>query len=406
MPFDDLHVLLENRPRRVMLKRAAFQKLLEQAKQSPQDHAPRSAALVAAEYDIAARDGRAIITGTLTAEVMADGLHALPLDVTGVGFRSLRAGERPAPVGLADDGRVLTFLEGPGAHELVMEAVAPLSAGAATQVLQVELPTPPATRLRLTVPGDVEVKSGAAVASRVFDAEAEVTRFELVAGGGPLTLVMSLNSRLAQADRVVVARSVMVDEVTAAHERLHATVSLSVLHRAIDEARFAVPEGFDILKVDTPQLARWSVDERGGERVLTVKLRRAAAESVVIAVTAERREPVADDWAMPFFQPLDTVGHVMVAGLLVEDRLTVPRLTVDGGLPLDLSTLRGALPGSVLEAEPGAPPIRPLVAYYVPRPGFELTARFKMPEATFRTTTNLVLVLDEKQVEIGGGFAI
>ena len=58
----------------------------------------------------------------------------------------------------------------------------------------------------------------------------------------------------------MVARSVQVDEITQAYERLHATFSMAVLHRPALRFRFALPDGFELTDVKTPLLAHWAVD--------------------------------------------------------------------------------------------------------------------------------------------------
>ena len=63
---------------------------------------------------------------------------------------------------------------------------------------------------------------------------------------------MSLNSHLQRREQVVAARCVLVDEVTEAYEKLHASVTLVVLHRAVDRFRFVVPEGFEITEITSP----------------------------------------------------------------------------------------------------------------------------------------------------------
>ena len=50
------------------------------------------------------------------------------------------------------------------------------------------------------------------------------------------------------------ARSVLIDEVTQAYEKLYATVSLGILYRAVDQFSFVVPEGFEITEVDIAAL--------------------------------------------------------------------------------------------------------------------------------------------------------
>ncbi len=141
----------------------------------------------------------------------------------------------------------------------------PLETTAARQVLNFRLPRPAAARLRLTAPGDVEVKGGADVVSRTLDDAAKVTRFELLPREGDTSLLMTLNSHLQRQQRAVVARSVLVDEVTQAYEKLHATVSLGILYRAVDQFRFVVPEGFEIAEVSSPLLRVGTCSRKGAE---------------------------------------------------------------------------------------------------------------------------------------------
>jgi hypothetical protein len=406
VPFDDLHVLLEGPTERVLLSREQYEELLAKAKKSVEGRAPREALLASADYVATAGDERAEIAGTLALSVLEDGLHAVALDVAGVGLRGATLDGKSAPIGLADDGRLTVFVEGKGQHKLALEMVAPIQTTAARQILNFHLPMPAATTLRLTVPGDVEVKSGAPVIARTFDEAAGQTRIELLPQHGDVSLVMTLNSRLKRKDRVVVARSVLVDEVTASYERLHATVSMAVLHRAVDQFRFAVPAGFEVTDVRSPQLARWAIATEGGRRILEVQLREETTETTVLNLSVVRASPDLAAWALPKLEPLDVVGHVAVVCLAVEDRLKAEGVAAEGLIPIDTSVLMQALPATVLEAQPGAARIRPVVAYYAPRGEFSLAARFVKPPASLRVTTNLLAVLEDGGLQIRGGFAL
>ena len=341
VPFEDLNVLLEAGPRRVLLSRAEYEALLKQAKKAPESRAPQAAVLVSADYTASIRRQRAQLTGRLVVDVLEEGLHAVTLDLGGVGLQSAKLDGRGAAIGRAADGRPTLLVEGTGRHELVLEMVAPLQTTAARQVLQFRVPRPPAARLRLTVPGDVEVKSGAEVASRVVDEAAELTRFELLPNEGDTTLVMTLNSRLLRQSRTVVARSVLVDEVTEAYEKLHATISLAILHRAVSLFRFALPAGFEITQVSSPLLARWDIEEENGRRVLGVQLQEQTTETVVLSLSAiktggpSEAAPFPRAWRFPRLQPLDVVGQVAVVGVLVEQRLEARSISVKEDDPTD-----------------------------------------------------------------------
>ena len=407
VPFEDLNVLLEGSPERVLLTRQQYADLLAKAKKTAESRAPRQAVLVSADYVAKAAQERAEIVGTLVIDVLEDGLHTVGLDLAGVGLRSATLdGAKGAPIGRADDGRLLLFVEGKGKHTLVLDMVAPIQTTAARQILNFRLPSPAAARLRLTVPGDVEVKSGAPVAERVFDEKAGETRIELLPPRGDVSLVMSLNSRLKRKDRVVVARSVLVDEVTQAYERLHATFSFEILHRAVDQFRFAMPAGFEVTDVQSPLLSRWSITTEGDRRILEVQLREETTDPVVLTLSALRTSPNLDSWALPHMDPLDVVGYVSVVGLVVEDRLRTESIESEGLIRIDTQVLVKALPPTVLAAEPGAARIRPVVAYYAPQGQFGLTARFVKPPAKRLVMSNVLLVLGDLGQQVRGGFAI
>ena len=419
MPFEDLNILLEGKTERILLSRQQYDELLAKAKKTADSRAPVSALVASAEYAATLGDERAEITGTLTVSVLEDGLHAVGLDVAGVGLKSATLDGRGAPVGLADDGRLTLFVQGKGQHKLVLEMVAPLQTTAATQVLAFRIPSPPAARLSLVVPGDVEVKSGAPVSERVFDEAAGQTRLSLLPPKGDVSLVLSLNSRLKRSDRIIVARSILIDEITQGYERLHATVSMAILHQATDRFRFALPQDFEVTSVESALLARWGVTEdrdavRAGRRILDVQLREETTDKVVLAISAIRtkrgQEPydvrLLTPWSFPKLEPLDVAGHVAVVGLLVEDRLKAEDVAPEGLIPIDAAVLAAALPPTVLAAEPGAVRIRPVAAYYAPQMQFGLTARFVKPPAKVLVTTNLLLILEDGGQQVRGGFAM
>ncbi len=409
VPFSDLHVLLEQQPQRVLLPREEYDALVKRAKRSPETHAPLPALTAAADYTIAASQQRAEIRGDLTIDVLEDGLHALPLDLSGVGLQSARLDGRAAPIGRADDGRLVVFVEGLGQHRLDLEMVAPLQTTAARGVLNFRLPRPPAAKLHLTAPGDVEVKAGAEVISRTVDEAAKVTRFELLPHAGDTSLVMTLNSHLQRQGRAVMARSVLIDEVAEAYERLSATVTFEILHRPVDQFQLVVPEGFEVTEVTSPLLARWDVRQEGGRKVLDARLREPTTETVTLRVGAIRTPAPLGQWQAPRLAPLDVLGSVAVVGLLVGDRLKAESLAAQGLIPIDVAALNcgAAVPAAREAAGAGETPApQAVAAWYAPQSDYGLAARFVKPPAELAVTTSLLLVASDQGLEIMGGLAL
>jgi hypothetical protein len=219
VPSEEMNVLLEGNTQRVLLSRQEFDDLQAKAKKTPVEVTPREALILSADYEVTLDNSRAEIKGTLELEVLVDGLHALPLDLVGVGVRRAVLDDRNAPIGraAATNGPLTLFVSGRGKHRLLLDMVTYLETNASQQILNFQLPRPAAARLRVTVPGNVEVKQGASLISRTVDETAGVTRLELVPVTGPMQLVMSLNNRQLRQQRVVVVRGIQVAEVTSAY---------------------------------------------------------------------------------------------------------------------------------------------------------------------------------------------
>ncbi len=406
VPFDDLQVLLEGNVERVFLSKPDYEELLAKAKQQPAEvKGPWWTNVAKADYQIKLAEGRATIDAALEVELVTDDLLAVALKMSGVGLRSAQWDDTPAAIGRSQIGPVV-FAQGRGNHALKLEMVAPVTESAAQQTLQITLPTASAATMTVVVAGNVELKGGAAVLARSFDEAASETTFQLVPPRGPLSLVFSLNNRQKQAERVLVARSVVVDEVTLAYERIHARVAFRVLHGSTDTLRIGVPAGFEVTDVASPLLARWTATQVDGLQVLELTLREPALDSVEIDLSAVRLDVDLANWKFPSLIPQDTAGHVALAAVLLEDRLRLGKLTTQGILPIDASTLAEAIPASVLNAEPGSPSVRQVATYYAPSGEVNLSAPILRPEEGLRVVASSLLLIEERQVSLRGGLAL
>ncbi len=411
VPFEALPILLEGDTDHILMPRQEFEALRDQAARQAAAASPRPALLVGAEIEIVAEAERAVIRSRLHASVLADGLHLLPLAFSGVGLRRAEAvrgvvSAAPPALGRLPDGRLGLMLSGRGDHTLAIEAVAPLQTTAAEQVLDIGLPTPPGTRVILTVPGDVEIRGGAAVITRRPADDGATTQFELTPGADRLTVVMSHNRRRQGAERVVVARTVLIDEVTEAYERLHASVAFEVFHQAADVLRIALPAGFEVTAVTSPLLSRWAVQPEASGQLLEVFLRQAVTERVVLHLSALRLRPALDDWRLPRLEPRDVAGQVAVVGVMLEQRLRLRALDSTGVIPIDHAALLQALPPSLAAADPGRPAARTVFAAYAPAEVFAVRGQFERPPADRQVTGNLLLTLRERGLALRGGLTV
>ena len=263
VPMDDLHIVLEGGARHIMLTRSEYRTLRDAAQRQREQRAPIDALFTAAEYHIEVSDERATLTGTFTVSVLTGGQTLLPLDLGPWELLDATLDGKPAPMlSPRPDGTGTASLicHQAGTRTLKIKAATKLRTTKARQLLALNLPTPPATRIYLTMPGDVEVKQGAAIIARRYDDNAKTTHFELLSAAGNSELMMSLNSRLKRRDRVVASSGLLVARVSEAYEQVNATLSLDVLHRAVNSFSFDLPTGYEVTRVATPDLASWEID--------------------------------------------------------------------------------------------------------------------------------------------------
>jgi hypothetical protein len=406
IPFDDLHVILSGDVQRVFVTREEYEALAAKAKKASRPDEPvQPAAVLSADYVATIEENRARLSGTLVVTAPSDALSAVELDLSGVALRSATLDDKPAALGRNPAGMPVLFVSGAARHELKLEILAPLDTAAAQRTLSFQIPTPPATRLKLTVPGNVEIKSGATIIRRDVDAQSATT-FDLLPRRGQNSLVLSLNNHQLRKESVVVAHAVLIDEITSAYERLHVTESLSVLHGAAEEFRFALPDGFEVTNVAGPQVARWSITTEKARRILDVRLREPISDSVSLNIAAIRTPVALADWRLPKLSALDVAGQAAVVGLLLESRLKPYDLQPKNLISIDDGVLTSNMPAGSLAGQAGAPALTPVAAFYAPRDDYDLKARFAPPPTELRVTTNVLLTLTESKIDARGGFAL
>ncbi|QDS88019.1 hypothetical protein EC9_22050 [Rosistilla ulvae] len=411
VPFEDLNVLLESNTNHVFLTRQQYSDLIARAKQTPLVQTPTAATVLSARYEATVETGRVMIDAAIEIDVLRKGLQVVPLALERIGVLEATLDGSPAAIGKGESGDPSLFVEGIGRHTLKLRLVAALSNTTTQQTFTLQLPTPPATSFYLTGPGNVQMADSTQVVSQRYDADTDRSRLQLLISPGINQLAMGIGNRQMRQQSVVVARSVLVAEVTESYQRLHATVSMEVLHGGATEFRFAMPAGFDVTHVDSPLMSKFEISEQEGESILIVSLRQAARGTEVFSITAEKStsdpiDPNGTQWTAPQLVPIDVAGVASVVGVLLDGRLDLQSLQPEGLIPIDTAVITAAIPPSVFEAEPGAPLIRPVAAYYAAQREYGLTAAFRRPPATVQASTNLLLTLSQQRHAIRGQYSV
>ena len=122
-------------------------------------------------------------------------------------------------------------------------------------------------------------------------------------------------------------------------------------------------------------------------------------------------QPFVPPWmsrtgSCPKLAPRDVASHVAVVGLLAETHLEPQVIQSDKLIRIDTGNLTAALPPSLFDAEPGAPSVRPIVAFYAPQDDYSLQVSLKDPLDELRVATHLLLSLGETQQVLRGGFTL
>lgn len=410
VPFESLDILLDGNSNRVLLTRAEYDALLKSARTREIKRAPLDSAIVSAQYTGEISEGVALIKGVLIVEPLNEGLVQIPLPFSGVAIRNATLGDQPAKLWRNEKGQIVLLMTSNSRETLNVEMTVPMQTSAARQSMSIQLPSPSATRFNLTVPGNVEVKSGIPVANRVYDADKNTTEFDLLATRESMTIVMSLNNRLLKDERVAVSRSVMIHKLTPHTQEMHVTCSMDVIHGALEEVEFNVPMGFQVSQVSTELLSQWEIKDppQGAEDLgkrLVVKLRQPTREDFVLNITAARNAGAVGDWKAEDIRPIDVAGHVSVVGVLADIELESAKLVSKGVIPIDHEFLMAALPKSI-QSTNGGNPATIVAAFYAPQKEYSISSSFSLPAPELIVKSNSRLVIDNQMLELQGGISL
>jgi len=87
VPLEGLNQLLPPDAERVFLSRDEYERMLALARRQAPTQSPIDGSILAAEYRAEIRAGRALIVGTVDAEIWTEGWQRVPLKFSGVGLR-------------------------------------------------------------------------------------------------------------------------------------------------------------------------------------------------------------------------------------------------------------------------------------------------------------------------------
>ena len=452
VPFEDLSVLLSGVNQRIFMTRAEYESLLKQANLTPEQlmaaqrdrleksQIPVNAVVLNAAYSIQIETGRALIFGELSIEVLKSGIQAIPLAFQNVGLMDALLDGSPAMLSppstvatIASEPKsapssvapptAFVFIEGTGVRRLSLKMVVPVSSSAAQQTLNCILPSASANTWSMSVPGNVEIVSGASVLSRQLDASANTTQFALIPSSAmphgpaspvntasPVNIVMTLNNKVLRETRSLEIRSVILDEITEAYEQIQQRIFVQVLNGAENRFQVEVPNGFEIRKVQSPMMSRWMITDNPqnnatSQRILEIEMREPVSDQVAIDIVATKASispytESATGWTWPVWRVLDAESQTAILGIQLEQGLQLRSLNYDSLIPLDNSFLDKSRPAEMLAREPTAPRVRPIAVLYSPVANQSISGQIAKPTSLAKTNLNLLAIVSESGIRV------
>lgn len=202
--------------------------------------------------------GRAQFTGTFTVVAVASGWSVVELPGA---LPLLRLACADPRVVIQRKDSVLIHLPGPGTYPLTAELATTVNGEAGTpQALAMALPTASALRVEVRMPGPAASFQLASPGGLSFFREGEVNRVVL-APVGPLLDLRWRPVVAATGDAVLTAVTGLTAHLAPRSLRYDVTSTVTIARRPVDRLRFTVPPEFQVLAVETPDLARWEPAE-------------------------------------------------------------------------------------------------------------------------------------------------
>lgn len=342
IPEEDLHLLLQSWPSATMISREEFTRLLAANAARDDSRPPRAALLSSARHRLVVAENRAFWSCQARADVLAEGQHALALPTAGIVWTHLASKGQPLPASAEAAGTgVSLLLNGPDAVELICQGELPVSTDAATRTLTLTLPPAAVATLDLDVPGDVAMRSGPTVLSRNYDAEKNLTHFELNPPLGPAVIVLTLNNRFKQSESLIYATASLASQLLPAGEQLQAAIDFDIRHQPAAGCQVLLPAGFELIDVTSSGAAALSEWSLSAERVLSMRFISPQQGRVTVRLSLFRAQANAQGpWSFPVCRPLGCQQVCTYPSVAVHPTLNLSALLSDGVLHFPITRPR------------------------------------------------------------------
>ncbi|MEM7263021.1 MAG: hypothetical protein AAF488_13600 [Planctomycetota bacterium] len=269
VPAEEFQKLVAGKPNGVIMPLSEYRDLVARAAESGVGSSgalpPFEAALVDAEYRARVAGQVAVVEGTLTIEVLADGWVRCPLGLVPEGLGRVRLDGAPGWL-LIEANRsgqqvASALVQGKGRHTLEIRFAVPIASDDRGERIDTVLFRSPAARLELEVEGEATATPQVGVVETVR--EAGRTRFRLTFGGSDqLDLRWKRRRAMGEGTALLNAEHALVVLPRLELSPYRWTFGVSMEREPVEVIRVQVPAGFRVLEVDGGLVLRWEmVDE-------------------------------------------------------------------------------------------------------------------------------------------------
>ena len=326
IPADEVKIVFEDSSQGVLMSRDEIVALWREAQQreAAAEALPGEALLASAVYEGELDEHQLRLTGRLEVVNWEGPWQTVELAFGGLAIESARLNGQPARLGATADGVPFVVLESVGRFQLDLELSAPMLRRAGDLAATLQLPPAPASELRVRLAPHQRLEVGGSSVPVETPVDDRPVYRVAVDPAGRLPLVVSDRGAHGERGSVWFATSRARGQVEPAGFRWEVTIDLEVFGRATDAVPLRVPEAVEVVQVDSPQLAGWSLGEsESGELPIDLTFRQPVLGPCTIRLSGLAPLPLASSWQVPAVRVPQAVSHVGQVGLTAAANLRV-----------------------------------------------------------------------------------
>ncbi|WP_350189109.1 hypothetical protein [Gimesia sp.] len=322
LPLDQLDALMSRDRSGVLLPRAQYESLKEQAEANIGGTGLPDARSViyGAVYEATLSDRQLVIKARISIRQFPQQLTAVELPLQGLALESAELDGKPAMLARQSgkNSQLQLFSKGAGEHQLELQLSAPLNTVGSDQVSQFQLLPGVPSQFKMKVPTDrhlvvneLKVKS--------TSQEGEQAAYEFPVGGdGKVSIKITEQSQQQTNDSLIFAQSGIGVSVSPGKVAWQAQTTLNIYGQSLDRVILSVPQSLEIVSVESTGLESWTLNDSMRDRnrtEITLNYRQPIEGERQIICRGVMTTETDEDWNVPdlFIEKVNShVGSILI----------------------------------------------------------------------------------------------